>query len=227
MKKKVSVIIPAYNAARYLTETLESVHNQTVTVDEIILMDDGSTDFTKDLISDFRDVKYFWQPNSGTAIALNEAIKKASGDYFAFLDADDLWIADKISLQLKALKENPEIDMVFGWVEQFLSPELTKEEKKEIEFQTGPMIGQHKSTWLIKREAFERVGFFKGSYQLEEFMDWYLKGREIGLTEIMVNQTLAKRRIHTTNISRTKKNLRVEFPKLIKAALDRRRQAND
>lgn len=226
MNRKISAIIPAYNAGLYLSETIESILNQTVPVYEIILVDDGSTDQTKEIVAGFKGVNYFWQPNSGTAAALNEGIKRASGDCFAFLDADDLWLPDKISIQADILRENPNIDMVFGFIEQFISPELPEEEKAKIEFQSGPMIGRHKSTWLIRREAFEKVGFFKGSYSLEEFLDWYMKGKEIGLSEIVVEQTLARRRIHTTNVSRLNKNLRNEFPKLIKAALDRRRQAN-
>src|SRR6185369_101177 len=102
MDKKISVIIPAYNAAQYLPETIQSVLAQTHPVSEIILLDDGSTDNTKEVVSHFKQVSYFWQPNKGTATALNEAIKKASGDYLAFLDADDLWLPEKIKLQQDA-----------------------------------------------------------------------------------------------------------------------------
>ena len=224
MSSRVSVIIPSYNAAKYLPEALESILNQTRKADEIILIDDGSTDNTEQLISSYPEVIYFKQENSGTAAALNEGIKKSSGDILAFLDADDIWMPDKINLQLNALQQNPAIDMIFGWIEQFISPELAEQEKSKIEFQQGAMIGRHKSTWLIKREAFYKVGFFKGSFALEEFLDWYMKAKENGLTEIIIEQTLARRRIHDSNASRLNKNLRKEFPRLLKAALDRRRQ---
>lgn len=226
MDKKISVIIPAYNAANYLPDTIQSIRAQIPSVDEIILMDDGSIDNTKEVISHFRDVSYFWQPNSGTATALNEAMKKASGQYLAFLDADDLWLPGKLNTQLEIFDRNPQLDMVFGGIEQFISPELTEEERSKIEFQSGPMIGRHKSTWMIKRDSFYKVGPFTESFVLEEFMDWYMRAKDMGLTEVVVVQVMAKRRIHTTNISRVKKDLRTEFPKLLKSALDRRRQRN-
>jgi len=224
MTNKISVIIPSYNSAKYLPEALQSILSQTQKVHEIILIDDGSTDNTEQLIALYPEVSYFKQINLGIATALNEGIKRATGNLLTFLDADDIWLPDKITIQLNTLRDNPAMDMIFGWIEQFISPELPEHEKLTIDFHSGAMIGRHKSTWMIRREAFQRVGFFKGSFALEEFLDWYMKAKEAGLSEIVIEQTLAKRRIHDTNASRINKNLRKQFPRLLKAALDRRRQ---
>src|SRR6218665_2129035 len=133
MKDFISVIIPSYNAARYLPDALLSIRNQSHRVNEIILIDDGSTDDTALLIHEYPEVSYFKQNNIGTATALNEGAKRATGNLLTFLDADDIWLPDKIELQMKALRDNPVTDMVFGWVEQFISPEQPEQKTAKIE----------------------------------------------------------------------------------------------
>ncbi|SKC54020.1 glycosyltransferase family A protein [Ohtaekwangia koreensis] len=224
MKAKISVILPAYNAGKYIGEALRSVIDQTIPIHEIIVIDDGSTDSTKDIVSGF-PVHYFYQANSGTAAALNAGIEQSSGDYLAFIDADDVWMPQRLYVQLQAFEKNPSLDMVFGLMQQFVSPELSEEEKNKIEVNTAEvMIGIHKSAWLIKREAFMGVGVFAGGFLLEEFTDWYARSKEKKLNEFVVQEVVAKRRIHLSNTSRVHKDLKKDYPRILKAALDRRRQ---
>jgi glycosyltransferase involved in cell wall biosynthesis len=224
MKATISVILPAYNAGKYIGEALQSILVQTIPVDEIIVVDDGSTDNTKEVVSSF-PVRYLYQTNKGTAAALNAGIEQASGDYLAFLDADDIWMPQRLYLQLQALEKDPALDMVFGLMQQFISPELPEEEQRKIEVNTEEvMVGIHKSAWLIKREAFMRVGPFAGGFLLEEFTDWYARSKEKRLHESVIRQVVAKRRIHQSNTSRVHKNIKQDYPRILKAALDRRRQ---
>ena len=224
MKEKIIVIVPAYNAGKYIGEALQSILDQSIPVDEIIVIDDGSTDNTKEVVSNF-PVRYFYQTNKGTAAALNAGIEQSSGDYLAFLDADDIWMQQRLYLQLEAFEKDPSLDMVFGLMQQFISPELPAEEQNKIEVNTAEVVvGIHKSAWLIKREAFLRVGLFAGGFLLEEFTDWYARSKEKKLHESVVQQVVAKRRIHQSNTSRVHKNLKQDYPRILKAALDRRRQ---
>lgn len=104
----VSVIIPAYNAAQFIEETLESVFRQTCTNMEVIVVDDGSTDDTKSRLQAYDSrIHYIWQPNSGVGAARNRGIHAASGEYLAFLDADDLWDPEKLRAQLAVATRNP------------------------------------------------------------------------------------------------------------------------
>lgn len=224
MKAKISVILPAYNAGKYIGEALQSIINQTVPVYEIIVVDDGSTDHTKEIVSDF-PARYIYQTNKGTAAALNAGIEQSSGDYLAFLDADDIWMPQRLYLQLQAFEKNPSLDMVFGFMQQFISPELSVEEQNKIEVNTTEvMVGIHKSAWLIKRHALMSVGLFTGGFLLEEFTDWYARSKEKSLNEFVVKEVVAKRRIHQSNTSRVHKDLKKDYPRILKAALDRRRQ---
>ncbi len=110
----VSVIIPTYNRACFLCETLESVLAQTYQDFEILVVDDGSTDDTEAVLAPYMSrIRYFKQENAGPAIARNRGIFYSKGEYVAFLDSDDLWYAEKLEKQVKILDENPEIGVVY------------------------------------------------------------------------------------------------------------------
>lgn len=110
----VSVIIPAYNCAAYIEEALESVYRQTYPYWEIIVVDDGSTDGTSSVLAAHRErIQYFAQPNRGTAAARNTGIRRARGELIAFLDNDDIWLPEKLELQVRALNTWPECGLVF------------------------------------------------------------------------------------------------------------------
>jgi len=115
----VSVIIPAYNAAQFIDEALESALKQTFQEFEIIVIDDGSKDRTKEIvqcyIQKFPDkIKYFYQQNGGVGKARNNGIREAQGEYIAFLDADDQWFPEKLELQMTYFEKNPNIDFLYS-----------------------------------------------------------------------------------------------------------------
>ena len=102
----VSVIIPAYNASRYIVSTIQSVLNQSYRYLELIIIDDGSKDNTAELVKTFTDerIQYFYQLNQGVSVARNTGISKAKGDFIAFLDADDIWRSENLEVKLNYLK---------------------------------------------------------------------------------------------------------------------------
>ena len=115
---KASVVIPAYNSLKYLPATMESVLRQTFNDFEVILVNDGSSDDTEHWVSQITDprVKLITQENQGLSGARNTGIAHASGEYIAFLDADDLWEPTKLEKQVLCLEENSEIGLVYTWV---------------------------------------------------------------------------------------------------------------
>ena len=110
----VSVIIPTHNYARYLPEAIESALAQDYSPLEIIVIDDGSTDSTRAAVEPYRErgVEYVYQENSGPGPARNEGIRRARGDVVAFLDADDSWLPEKISMQIAHLRAHPDLGLV-------------------------------------------------------------------------------------------------------------------
>jgi len=111
----VSIIIPTYNYGIYLPTAIQSCLNQTYKSIETIIVDDGSTDDTKDVVKEFNDsVIYFYQKNSGVSAARNRGLELAKGDYLAFLDSDDYLTNNSIEIKLDILKKYPDIGIVFS-----------------------------------------------------------------------------------------------------------------
>lgn len=113
----VSVVIPTYNSAEFLIQALNSVLNQTYTNYEIIVVDDGSSDHTSQAIEPYRSqIKYLYQDNQGVAAARNRGVEVATGDFIAFLDADDLFLPQKLQQQIAVFAAQPDMGMVIsGW----------------------------------------------------------------------------------------------------------------
>ena len=118
----VSIIIPCYNAERFLAETISSMLGQTCQDIELIAVDDGSTDRTREIVTQFDDprIRYIYQENRGPAAARNTGIRAAKGDYIALLDADDLALPHRLAAQLGVLEAHPELSVVssgYEWID--------------------------------------------------------------------------------------------------------------
>ena len=112
---KISVIIPSYNCERYIAETIESVLNQTAKSVELIVIDDGSNDRTREIVKSYGTrVRLIEQSNTGVCAARNLGIREATGDYICFLDHDDFWFSDKLLRQLECFDSDPETGVVFS-----------------------------------------------------------------------------------------------------------------
>ena len=114
---QISVIIPTYNYAKYLPRAIDSVLAQTYKDFEIIVVDDGSTDHTKEVLMPYVDkIRYIYQPNQGISAARNRGLKESQGRWIAFLDADDSWIPEKLALQIDIPAKDPLVKLIYGKV---------------------------------------------------------------------------------------------------------------
>lgn len=113
----ISIIIPAYNAERTILETIESVQHQTLSDFELIVINDGSTDRTLELLQSIKDqrLKIYSYENGGLPVARNRGMSQATGEFITFIDADDLWTPDKLELQLATLQKHPEAGVAYSW----------------------------------------------------------------------------------------------------------------
>jgi len=218
----VSVVLPVYNCERYLAEAIESVLGQTYQRLDVIVIDDGSTDGSADVAGRYTPpVRYSCQPNAGVGAALNRGIQMAEGSFLAFLDSDDVWVRGKIARQMAAFAQDPGLDMVFGHVQQFLDPGV-----RSAGYRAEILPGCSKTAMLVRRDSFSQVGMFGTTWRVGDFADWYLRAIEHGLRGVMLPDVVAKRRIHDANMSIREREHQLDFVRILKASLDRRRQGH-
>lgn len=223
----VTVVIPVYNCRQYLPEAIESALGQTYKPVEVVVIDDGSTDDSHDVASRYAAVRVLRQDHGGLGAARNAAIARASGEYLSFLDADDVWLPGKLDLQVRALDADPSVDMVFGHVEEFVSPELDETIRRTLRCHEGPMPGMFAGTMIVRRVSYDRVGPFETGWQVGEFVDWYARAKERGLRNVVLPGIVLRRRLHKSNMGVRLRDSRADYARILKASLDRRRRAGE
>lgn len=157
----VSIIMPSWNTANFIAESIQSVLDQTYTNWELLIVDDCSTDNTDEVVASFNDsrIRYFHnEKNTGAARARNKAMREAQGEWIAFLDSDDLWTVDKLEHQIKFMKDN-------GYVFSYTEYEKIDEEDKPLNiYVTGPAkVNKH------KMYNYDYIGQLTMMYSAKEF----------------------------------------------------------
>jgi glycosyltransferase involved in cell wall biosynthesis len=190
----LSVVIPAYNAERFIAEAIESVLAQAHDGLDLIVVDDGSVDGTAAVACGFgAPVRVLQQPNQGIGRARNAGVGAATTELVAFLDADDSWTPGSLAARMALIQSEPGLDGVFGLVENWHDGPAELQVKAG-ETAGGPVAG----TLLIRRESFLRAGQF-GSVRLGEFIEWYSRAVDAGLRFETVEQVTLRRRVHSTS----------------------------
>lgn len=200
----ISVIIPVYNGAAFVATAIESVLCQDYQPFEIIVVDDGSTDDTAAVVSQFGDsVRYLYQTNSGPAAARNTGINAATGELIAFLDHDDFWTPDKLSVQARYLQCHPEAGYVLARMRVILEPGMDWPSSLNREHYAQDSIGFLLGTVLIRQAALMQVGFFDPTLYTAEDVDWFARAQDYGIQKGLIDAVLLHKRIHGANISLT------------------------
>jgi glycosyltransferase involved in cell wall biosynthesis len=221
----VSVVIPVYNGARYLAEAIESALGQTVRPAEVIVIDDGSEDETPQVAARFeRSIRYIRQTNAGLASARNAGVELASSEHLAFLDSDDIWLPQKLDLQLAALGECKRAAMIYAQIVQFASPDLSPDEVAALKFDPAPLPGISASMLLIRMRDFQKAGLFDRRLRVGEFIEWYSRAQDADISTMVLPEILCRRRLHRNNLGRRRAELGVDYARALKRVLDRRRQ---
>jgi glycosyltransferase involved in cell wall biosynthesis len=221
---RVSAIIAVYNGADRLADAIDSVLAQEHAATETIVVDDGSTDATAEVIGRFGDrVRAFRQAHAGLSAAHNLALAHATGDAIAFLDHDDLWPPHRLAAMTDRLQSDETIDIVAGRVEVAFEGKVDAAVAGSARYAAALRPWSVQSL-LIRRRVFDRIGVFNTELTHGMDIDWYMRAREHGARYAMVPETTLIFRMHDGNMTR---DVTATFDGILgafKNSLDRRRR---
>ncbi len=222
-QSSVSVVIPAHNGARFIAQALESVFAQTMPVHDVWVIDNGSTDATRDIVAAFPGVSYIHTETANVGAARQQGVEHSSGQYIAFLDQDDTWVPHKTKQQVSYLESNPQAGAVIGSQRMFVDSGSVKPHWLKESFLNTPLPGYLPSALMVRREAFETSGGFNTHYLMNSDVDWFFKAQQTGLNVGMVDCVVVEKRIHADNDSNNVAKSQSELLKVIKQSLILRR----
>ena len=229
MKPLVSIVIPAYNAAGFLRETIGSVISQTYPNWELIIIDDGSTDTTADIAKSYvgkdNRIRYTYQINQKMASARNAGIRQARGKYVAFLDADNLFLKNKLEDQVTFMEKHPECGVSYAKIHYFYGNNTSVLYKNDQPQFSGNIFEKvlpqnfiNVLTVLVRKDFFDKFGAFKeGWYACDEHYVWINLAYH-GAKFYYLDKVVGLLRLHGTNDSyRSDYLIRTaeQFPKMV------------
>lgn len=222
----VTVLMTVYNNGPYIGEALESALNQTYRNVEVVVVDDGSEDDSWQVLQRYPQVRCQQQHREGIGAARNAAVAMARGSFYTFLDADDRFPLDKLEIQLGAFAADPALDVVYGHVREFVSPDLSAQEAARIRPPVAYNESHLSGVMLVRRDAFERVGPWTVGLKVGTGVDWYARSQEAKLKTLVMPEVFLERRLHLSNNGIQQADNRIQYASILKAALDRRRAAS-
>lgn len=221
---KISVIIPVFNGERFIAEAIKSVRNQDYAPMEIIVIDDGSADGTLEVAGKLgKDLILFSQPNQGVAAARNAGLKLATGDLIAFIDADDVWLNNKLQLQVSILQKNPAIEIVIGFLLTFAFNNCDEVTTQQVSAAKSALVFQLGSA-LIRKCVFDNIGGFDTEFGMAEDTDWFFRAMEANIRVHIMQDIVQWYRQHNSNITLDKARTNSFLLKAFKKSLDRRKK---
>ncbi len=226
MSPSVSVIVPVYDGARWLAEALASALAQTTPPDEIVVVDDGSSDESAAIARATPGVRCVSQPHQGVAAARNRGLDEARGELIAFLDADDTFAPDKLATQVASMIERPELGFTLTHQRYVLEPDVPVPAwivdgdvaRETLCYGTGSMVA-----WA---RVFTRVGRFDTGRTTGEDSDWMARAADAGVVHGIIARPLLVRRVHAHNLSSSdRRQYRADVFAVLRASIARKRGA--
>lgn len=224
----VSVIIPVYNGERFLAEAVHNVQSQNYDPLEIIIVDDGSTDRTAVIASQFYNkVRYRYQPNRGPSSARNRGIMMAAGNVIAFLDVDDLWSSDKLELQINYLASHPAVEIVQGLIQEMELDHECNENALIFKESSKPYYFVNLGSAIFRKSVFDKVGLFDESLRRNEDTDWFFRAWENNISKVVLHEVTLFYRKHNNNLTLQEQLVHFGLVRLFKKHLDRLQERGD
>lgn len=207
----VSIIMPAYNAERYIKEAIESVLNQTYKNIEIIVINDGSTDNTEEILRPYfknKIIRYYKQQNAGIGAARNYAIKLSNGKFITFLDADDIYLPEKVEAEAEVLARFCDYGIVYCNLKHFFDGKPDKLLQHQYDFQSGDVFREllkrdfiNPTSVMIRKEVIDRFGSFDSAMRHAEDWDLWLRLSYQGVKFYFLDKDLVRARISGSSLS--------------------------
>lgn len=216
----ISVVVPVYNASQYIGDALASIEIAMGKLPyEIIVINDGSTDDIRQALESWiENIVYITQENKGPASARNAGLRRARGEYVAFLDADDIWTEHHVALLLSEYEKNPALQIAMGHVQRFVSGGAPSRENFLGKGELLPSLGAA----VIRASAFEEIGMLNEKYLLHEDVDWFFRAVEVGAVIAKIPDAVSFYRIHDTNTTHALKSGDTSLLRVLGASLKRR-----
>ena len=221
---QVSVLIPTYNRARFLPDAIRSVLEQTFQDFELIVVDDGSTDGTEELVRRFPRARYVRQEHAGISAARNRALVEAKGRLVAWLDSDDMWHREKLEKQVAYLDAHPECRLVFCRVHYFLDDglEAVPGYADTASRFNDCRINTDLKSACIDMELYRRIGGYSLDHQVGEDTEWVIRTAAASVdVGHCLPEALYRYRIHTGQITFGRKTKSRDYFAMIAAAIRR------
>jgi glycosyltransferase involved in cell wall biosynthesis len=218
---RISIVVPVRDGARYLPAALASLFQQTLPPDEVIVVDDGSTDGSAAIAEAIGGVRVIRSSARGPAAARNVGVLAASGDLIGFLDADDAATVDRLDLQVGALRRTASSDGAVGLAVNVpdRSEDIPDRSRARL-----PVRSFALGSLLLRRAAFDAVGLFDEQLVAAEGVDWVARARRAGFRWATLDEIVLLRRDHGANFSGSERS-RDGYLQLARAAIIRQREA--
>lgn len=221
----VSVILPVYDREHLIGEALASVVAQRYPALEIVVVDDGSTDATADVVRSFdAPIRYVRQGHAGVAAARNRGLEEATGRWITFLDSDDLWLEGVLASAVTHLRTRSRPWIVHGRTEVVRLPDAGSH-RARFRDDEAPVHRLLLGSMVFRRECFDRVGAFDVTMDRSEDIDWLARAEEIGIETTKLDELWLRYRVHASNITNDIPATTSSIVTSVKRALDRRRAA--
>jgi glycosyltransferase involved in cell wall biosynthesis len=222
----VSIVIPVYNGASYIVEALDSIFAQDFRSYEVVLVDDGSTDDTSRIVSQYKEIRYVRQDNRGVADARNRGVTVSRGEILVFLDADDIWPSDRLRVTTDYFEAHPEVGYVLGKQLMFVEPGCELPSWVNPLWLEDPQDAANTGTLAARRSTFDRVGLFSTHVDAED-TEWLVRASECGVPIARLPDIVLYRRMHDNNLSvQLFRNRRMNLLKIAKESIHRQRGRN-
>jgi len=216
-----SVVLPVYNGQEFIAEAIESVLNQNFKSMELIVVNDGSTDNTENVLKTFEEeITYLKQDKHGPSHARNRGVEAANGAYISFIDADDVWVPNCLTTHFDQIERFKNLDISLG-----LTCEMSFSNVEEVDLKQAE---KNSSMYLslcavaVNRTVFDKVGFFDEELILSQDIDWFFRARDNELNIAISRKLVLLYRRHLNNRTNDKKMSRFYLFKLLKKTKDRR-----
>jgi len=232
----VSIVVPVYNGERYLAAALESIHAQEYRTFEIVIMDDGSTDRSAEIVKAFAQVcaqvcaqtcdavRYMYQRNQGVASAWNAGVAAANGELIAFLAQDDLWTPTKLGTQVEYMVSHPHIQYTVAKARYFLEPGCSIPSGLKEELLDRDHVARIVETMVARRSVFDMIGGFNTDLATSQDVEWFARAKDLDVPMAVIPKVLLHRRIHDHNLTyRVQPSINKNLLRIMRQSVERQR----